>query len=83
MLQDARRGARDLWRVHKVIRSLMQSMWQRMPVPDDDMTITGHLLRIRDPETKQPLSAAQLMPEVATMFFAGFETTGHTAAWTL
>lgn len=37
----------------------------------------------RDPATGRPLTDEQLAGEVGLMFFAGFETTGHTMAWAL
>ena len=44
---------------------------------------TTALLSILDPETGAPLSTARLAGEVVTLLEAGFETTGHTAAYTL
>lgn len=46
-------------------------------------TIAGQLLRLRDPQTGQVMSDDALMPEIGTMFLAGFETSGHTEAWAL
>lgn len=45
-------------------------------------SIGGHLLAINEP-SGESLSDDLLLPEVATMFLAGFETSGHTLAWTL
>ena len=39
--------------------------------------------RRRDQKTGQPLDDERLLPEVATFFFAGEDTTSHTASWTL
>lgn len=47
------------------------------------MLATGHLLRVKDPETGMPLSDDMLVPEIGTMFIAGFETSSHTEAWSL
>lgn len=47
------------------------------------MLATGHLLRVKDPETGMPLSDDLLVPEIGTMFIAGFETSSHTEAWSL
>ncbi|CAL8469474.1 g9015 [Coccomyxa elongata] len=41
------------------------------------------LLHIKDPRSGSPLTAQQMLPEVAALFFAGIDTTGHTGAWTL
>lgn len=43
----------------------------------------GHLLRVKDPETGLPLTDDLLVPEIGTMFIAGFETSSHTEAWAL
>ena len=48
-----------------------------------DSSIAAHLLRARDPSTGRPLPDARLVPEVGILFFAGFETTGHSAAFSL
>ena len=31
----------------------------------------------------QPLSDKQMLPEIAALFFAGIDTTGHTGTWSL
>uniref|UniRef100_A0A383V6F6 Cytochrome P450 n=1 Tax=Tetradesmus obliquus TaxID=3088 RepID=A0A383V6F6_TETOB len=51
--------------------------------PPPEYTITGHLLKVRDPATGQPLSFAQAKAEMAIMMGAGFETTSHALSWTL
>ena len=45
--------------------------------------MAAHLLRIQDPNTGQPLSDDLLLPQVSVLFWAGFDTTGNTMAWTL
>lgn len=37
----------------------------------------------RDPKSGAPLPDELLLPEIATFFFAGEDTTSHTGAWTL
>ena len=37
----------------------------------------------QDPETGKSLRDEWLVAEMGTLFLAGFETTGHTMAWTL
>ena len=41
------------------------------------------LLRTNDPKTGRPLSDLQLRPEIAALFFAGVDTTGHSGAFCL
>lgn len=41
------------------------------------------LLAARDPATGRALSDAQLFPEIAALFFAGIDTTGHTGTFIL
>ena len=41
------------------------------------------LLRTKDPKTQQSLDDLQLRPEIAALFFAGVDTTGHTGAFCL
>lgn len=41
------------------------------------------LLRTKDPKKRQPLDELQLRPEIAALFFAGVDTTGHTGAFCL
>ncbi len=41
------------------------------------------LLRARDAKTGAPLTDAQMMPEIAALFFAGIDTTGHTGCFVL
>ena len=53
------------------------------PCADDDTSIAAHLLRLRDPATGQPLSDERLLPEIATLLIAGFDTSAHTMSWTL
>jgi len=41
------------------------------------------LLKVRDPKTGKPLTDKQMTPEIAALFFAGIDTTGHTGTWSL
>ncbi len=41
------------------------------------------LLRTKDSRTRQSLDDLQLRPEIAALFFAGVDTTGHTGAFCL
>lgn len=41
------------------------------------------LLAAKDPKTGCPLSNDQMFPEIAALFFAGIDTTGHTGTFVL
>ena len=41
------------------------------------------LLKAKDPKTGNPLSDNQMFPEIAALFFAGIDTTGHTGTFFL
>lgn len=41
------------------------------------------LLKAKDPKTGRPLSDEQMFPEIAALFFAGIDTTGHTGTFVL
>lgn len=58
-------------------------MRARGPPVDADDSIAAHLMRITDPNTGQLLSDEALLPQVSVLFWAGFDTTGNTMAWTL
>ena len=49
----------------------------------DPASAASALLSVVDPETGGPLSPARLAGEAVTLLEAGFETTGHTAAYAL
>lgn len=49
----------------------------------DDKTLAAQLMRLRDPKTGQPLSDDLLHAQIATFFWAGYETTGNAMAWTV
>ena len=40
-------------------------------------------MRIQDPRTGKPLADKYLLPQFSALFWAGFDTTGNTMAWTL
>lgn len=46
-------------------------------------TFADLLLKTKDPKTGKPLSDKQLLPEIAALFFAGIDTTGHTGSFCL
>ena len=68
--------------VHIIIRNLLQKL-RKVDPESLGNTIAGQLLRLKDPKTGAPMSDDVIMPEIGTMFLAGFETSGHTEAWAL
>lgn len=58
-------------------------MKDKGPPKDDDESMAANLMRIQDPTTGQLLSDDLLLPQVSVLFWAGFDTTGNTMAWTL
>lgn len=60
------------------IYRLITERQQQPEMPDD---LLSSLLNARDETTGQPLSAQEIRDELATIFFAGYETTTTTLAW--
>ncbi|KAL4444155.1 hypothetical protein ABPG75_011892 [Micractinium tetrahymenae] len=78
------RAAVRYWRAFQArMQQLAEDVRARSQPADSDQSIAAHLLRLRDPHTGQPLSVDRLVPEIATFFVAGMDTTAHTMAWTL
>jgi hypothetical protein len=44
---------------------------------------SGHLFRVKDPATQQPLTMPHMKAELGIVLGAGFETTSHAITWTL
>ncbi|EIE21561.1 cytochrome P450 [Coccomyxa subellipsoidea C-169] len=80
-LRSRMRQGNALFRTWKeLVMGLLEHVKSREATPGS----FADLLRlVRDPKTGAPLTAAQMLPEVAALFFAGIDTTGHTGAWTL
>ena len=55
----------------------------RGPPSEEDSSIGAQLMRLRDPSTGQALADEYLLPQMSVLFWAGFDTTGNTMAWTL
>lgn len=68
------------WRVQGLVRRILDHM---KGAPPQHGSIADLLLRTTDPATGRPLRDAQLRPEIAALFFAGVDTTGHTGAFCL
>lgn len=72
------------WRLFQArMRLMLRTIKERGPPSPDDVSIAAHLLRLKDPLSGGPLSDERLLPEIATLFVAGTDTTAHTSAWTL
>ncbi len=66
--------------MQELVMGLLEHVKSREATPG---SFADLLRQVRDPKTGAPLTAAQMLPEVAALFFAGIDTTGHTGAWTL
>ncbi len=65
---------------------LMQVLVQvkaKGPPSEEDSSIAAQLMRLQDPKTGQMLADKYLLPQISVLFWAGFDTTGNTMAWTL
>ncbi|GAB4815787.1 hypothetical protein N2152v2_002833 [Parachlorella kessleri] len=82
-LPSVRQGEAHYRAFHTHMEQLLKTLKDRGPPADADMSLAAHLLRLRDPFTGGPLPDERLLPEIASLFIAGFDTTGHTMAWTL
>lgn len=65
-----------------LLEDLVKDCQARTLQQNEDKSISGHLLRLRDSHGL-PLSFPRLVQEFFIFFLAGSETTGHTIAWTL
>lgn len=63
-----------------VVRKLLAHIKATHTAPGSFCTL---LQKVRDPKTGEPLTDAQMAPEIAALFFAGIDTTGHTGTWAL
>ena len=53
------------------------------PPSEEDSSIAAQLMRLQDPKTGKVLADKYLLPQISVLFWAGFDTTGNTMAWTL
>jgi len=66
--------------------TLMQVLVQvkaKGPPSEEDSSIAAQLMRLQDPKTGKLLADKYLLPQISVLFWAGFDTTGNTMAWTL
>ncbi|KAK9821678.1 hypothetical protein WJX74_007562 [Apatococcus lobatus] len=65
-------------RVHKENAEMVQHLRECQPPP---ASLGAHLLALTDPATRKHLSDGQLAAELATIFFAGYDTSTASIAW--
>jgi cytochrome P450 len=58
-----------------IVRALLRHIKSSSPKPGSFASL---LLAAKHSATGRPLSDAQMFPEIAALFFAGIDTTGHT-----
>jgi fatty acid synthase len=63
------------------MRSLLEEVKARGEPTQDDQSIAGLLLKLRNPKTGRPLSDDRLAAEFAVVYQGGTETTSLTTAW--
>eukprot|EP00884_Botryococcus_braunii_P016359 jgi/Botrbrau1/3406/Bobra.0337s0042.1 len=78
-VRDGRRAFRGM---HEVMGELLRDTLARESELEPH-TLAAHLLGIKDPATGARLPFDVLLPEVTILFFAGYDTTGHSMSWTL
>ncbi|EIE19314.1 cytochrome P450 [Coccomyxa subellipsoidea C-169] len=82
--KGVREGVANQGKYHALMRNLLADVKARAAAGELlDSSVAGHLLRLRDPKTGKQLPDELLLPEIATFFFAGEDTTSHTGAFTL
>ena len=66
--------------MQSIVWSLLEHIKSRQPKKG---SFADLLLRAKDPKRGRPLSEEQMFPEIAALFFAGIDTTGHTGTFVL
>eukprot|EP00884_Botryococcus_braunii_P006038 jgi/Botrbrau1/15435/Bobra.43_2s0060.1 len=78
---DVRKGRSLMRQFRKVIKEeLLDYMKAIKPRKNSFAQL---LMDTKDPKTGKPLKDHQMLPEIAALFFAGSDTTGHTGTWIL
>eukprot|EP00884_Botryococcus_braunii_P008647 jgi/Botrbrau1/17784/Bobra.0127s0037.2 len=80
--QEVQGGAAAVAHFHTAVDTIYQQVLKRKDELKEGDTIAGHLLRMRGPDG-QPLPPQLIKAQIATIFWAGHDTTGNTIAWTL
>ena len=81
--QEVRRGRGLFQGFQQRMRELVAEVKAPGPPSPDDMSVAAHLLRLRDPDTGEPLSDDLLAGEFGVYFAAGIESAGNAMSWTL
>jgi cytochrome P450 len=63
-----------------IIWQLLDHIKSKQPKPG---SFADLLLKAKDPKTGKQLSDEKMFPEMAALFFAGIDTTGHTGTFVL
>ena len=78
---SVRRGHELMARWRGIVKdNLLQHIKDVVPVKG---SFADLLLKVKDPRTGAGLTDEKLLPEIAALFFAGIDTTGHTGTWAL
>jgi cytochrome P450 len=77
---DVKRGHALMTHWRGVVSKMLAHVKASQTAPGSFCTL---LQKVRDPRTGAPLTDAQMTPEIAALFFAGIDTTGHTGTWAL
>ena len=67
-------------RMQTIVWNLLAHIKSVKPKPG---SFADLLLRAKNPKTGQTLADVQMFPEIAALFFAGIDTTGHTGTFFL
>ncbi|EIE19060.1 cytochrome P450 [Coccomyxa subellipsoidea C-169] len=78
--KDVREGWAVLGRFKTIIWQLLDHIKAGQPKPG---SFADLLLKAKDPKTGKRLSDEKMFPEMAALFFAGIDTTGHTGTFVL
>ncbi|KAL0023129.1 hypothetical protein WJX77_004743 [Trebouxia sp. C0004] len=77
------KGQTAITQFHDMMIDLLQEVKAKGPPSEEDSSIAAQLMRLQDPQTGQVLADKYLLPQISVLFWAGFDTTGNTMAWTL
>ncbi|KAK9832710.1 hypothetical protein WJX81_002799 [Elliptochloris bilobata] len=78
--RDVRQGWLIISRFRAIVQTLLDHIQAAPPTPG---SFADLLRRARDPRTGAALSSRQMFPEIAALFFAGIDTTGHTGTFVM
>ncbi|CAL8464666.1 g4201 [Coccomyxa elongata] len=78
--KDVRDGWAVLGRFKLIVWKLLDHIKAKQPKPG---SFADLLLKAKDPKTGRRLSDEKMFPEMAALFFAGIDTTGHTGTFVM